>query len=484
MIIQTCIAIFLPTLLGFFIIAVILRNDKDTPLGERIGLSFPLGAGILTLQMFLLGVLRVPLTLFNTTFPVLVELVGLATWIWRAGILLIPRPSSGLLAEITYPKNHWVKKCAFAILALWIGAKLGSVFLEASFRPIYSADSWRVWSACAKVFFNTHSLLLDVPAQDFFGKSAVRRIIFYPLHTNLIQVWMSLWMGTFDEVLIKFYNPIYFLSMAIGFYYISLREINRIAALTLLVIILSSPLLSYHSVEANSDLMLGVYIFFASAAFLKAMRGNSAYWILTGIYSAEALLTKQEAFFFILPLLLSAIGYLKFDIKRGSRKFAYILPLLVPLLAVIPWYIFTAYYGLSWEKMADWIVNLTSSALVNDPNRITEHLTFHPEIITGYLYWLVSLNNFNVIILFLPLLLITKKKIKKESLHILFPIVCYMVFFLLIYMFTSYYAWFLIGTIFYRNILTCYPAICLLTILLLKKDNSFSPDIEALPSST
>jgi 4-amino-4-deoxy-L-arabinose transferase-like glycosyltransferase len=478
MMIQTCIAIFLPTLLGFFIIAVILRNDKETPLGERIGLSFPLGAGILTLQMFLLGILRVPLTLFNTTLPVLAELFGLAIWIWGTGILLIPRPSSGLLAEMACPKNHWVKKCIFSILAIWIGAKLGSVFLEACLRPIYSTDSWRVWSAGAKVFFDARSLLLDAPAQDFFGKSAVSRIIFYPLHANLIQVWMSLWIGTFDEVLVKFYNAIYLLSMAIGFYYISIRETNRILALALLAIILSSPLLSYHSIESNSDLMLGVYLFFASASFLKAMRKKAAYWILTGIYSAEALFIKQEAFFFILPLIISAIGYLKFDTEKSHRKPAHILLLLVPFLAVIPWYIFTVYYGLGWEKMAGWIGNLNSSYLVNDPHRITEHMTFHPEIITGYLCWLASLNNFNVIIIFFPLLLITKKRIYKESLYLMFPIICYMIFFILIYMFSSYYVWFLNGTVFYRNILTCYPAICLLTLLLLKKDDSFNRDTE------
>ncbi len=482
MIIQTCIAIFLPTLLGFFIIAVILRNNKDTFLGERIGLSFPLGAGILTLQMFLLGISRVPLTLLNTTTPILLELAGLAIWIWKDQIPLNSSPSSGLFTEITFPENHWAKKCALAILTLWIGAKLGSVFVEACLRPIYSADSWMVWSAGTKVFFNTHSLLLDAPTQDFFGKSAVRRLIFYPLHTNLIQVWMCLWMGTFDEVLIKFYNPVYLLSMAIVFYYISASEINRIMALALLVIILSSPLLSYHAIEGNSDLMIGVYLFLASASFLKAMRGKAAYWILTGIFSSEALFTKQEAFFFILPLIISAIGYFKVNMKKGDKKVAHIVRLLIPFLMVISWYIFTIYYGLGWEKMNDWITNYTSNILVNDSNRITKHLTFHPEIITGYLYWLVSLENFNVIILFFPLLLITKREIHKESLHLMFPVACYMIFFLFVYMFTSFYAWFLIGTIFHRNILTCYPTICLLIILLLKKDNSFSQNIEKLPS--
>jgi hypothetical protein len=474
MMIQIFTAIFLPTLLGFFIISVILRNDQETLLGERIGLSFPLGAGILTLQTFLMGVLRIPLTLFNTTIPIVVELAGLATWIWWEGIILIRKPSSGLIAEIIGPKNNWMKKFVFFILSLWIAAKLGSVFLEASFRPIYSADSWKVWSACTKVFLSSHSLLLDVPSQDFFGRDAVNRIIFYPLHTNLIQLWMSLWMGTFDEVLIKFYNPVYLLSMAIVFYYFSMRETNRLTALILLIIFLSSPLLSYHSVEANSDLMLGVYLLFASASFLKAMRGATAYWILTGIYASEALFTKQEAFFFILPLLLSAIGYFKFNMRNGDRKISNILRLLFPLLMIIPWYIFIVHYGFGWDKMADWTNNYTSNILGNDPNKITEHLTFHPEIIAGYLFGLVSLENFNVIILFLPIFLIANGKPTKESLHLLLPIACYMLFFLMIYIFTAYYAWFLYGAAFYRNVLTCYPTICLLIVLLLKKSAASS----------
>jgi len=478
MIVQTCIAIFLPTVLGFFIIAVILRDENKTPLGERIGLSFPLGAGILTLQMFILGILRVPLTLFNTAIPLFIELAVLATWIWYGKIMLIPRPAPGLFAEFTSPQNHWVKKCASAILLLWIGAKIGSVFMETGLRPIYSWDAWTNWSAAAKVFYNAHGLLLDAPAQDFFGKSVVYRIIVYPLHNHLIQVWMSLWLGKFDDVLIKFYNPIYFLSMAICFYYIALREIKRILALTLLVIILSAPMFSYHSIEANSDLMLGVYLFLASASFLKAMRGNIDYWLLTGIYSAEALFTKQEAFFFILPLILSAAVFLKFEIKRGSKIFAHILPLLTPFLAVIPWYVFTIYYGLDWGGMASWIVNHTTSNIGPDTNRISAHLTFHPEVLSGYFFWLVTLNNFNVTIFFLPLLLIAQKKLSRESMHLLFPIIFYMLFFLIIYMFTPYYGWFLLGTIFYRNVLTCYPVACLLIIVLLKKNDSFDPSFK------
>jgi 4-amino-4-deoxy-L-arabinose transferase-like glycosyltransferase len=421
--------------------------------------------------MFLLGIVRVPLTLFNTATPVAVELIGLAIFIYWKKIPLspiTPKPASGLFAEFSASQNHWAKKCVIAILLLWIVAKLSSIFLTTGLRPIYSWDAWAEWTTAAKVFYNSHSLMLDAPAQDFFGKSAVHRIIFYPLHNPLLQVWISLWNGIFDEVLVKFCNPIYLLSLVICFYYITIREINRILALSLLVIFLSAPLMSYHSTELNCDLMLGVYLFLASASFLKAIRGNGAYWVLTGIYSTEALFIKEQAFLFILPLILSAIVYLIFDIKRGSGK-SHLLSLLIPFLGIVPWYIFVYHYGLEVEAAQEYGYSLMTSIFGEDPNRINKYLTFHPEILTGYFYWFATLNNFNVILFFSPLLLIAHGKLTKESLYLLFPIACYMLSYIFLYMFTIFFSWFLWGVIFFRNILTFYPTICLFIVLLLKK---------------
>jgi len=227
--------------------------------------------------------------------------------------------------------------------------------------------------------------------------------------------------------------------------------------------------MSYHAIELNCDLMLGVYFFLASVSFLKAIRGNVAYWILTGIYSTEALFIKEQAFLFILPLILSAIVYLRFDIKRGPRKF-HILSLFIPFLAIVPWYIFVYYYGLGFETYYhDYAYPLMTSIFGEDSNRISKYLSFHPEILTGYFYWFFSLNNFNVIIFFSPLLLLAYGKLTKESLYLLFPIICYMLSYIFIYMFTIFFSWFLWGVIFFRNTLTFYPSICLLIVLLLKK---------------
>jgi hypothetical protein len=215
--------------------------------------------------------------------------------------------------------------------------------------------------------------------------------------------------------------------------------------------------------------MLGVYLFLASASFLKAMRGKTANWVLTGIYSSEALFAKEEALFFVLPFLLSAIVYFRSDRTRDSKKFTHIASLFAPFLIIIPWYVFKFYYGLGWEAMAGWLSTMTDFSFGANSSLASTHLSFYLEILGGYFYSLVSLDNFNVIILFLPLFLIAQGKLTKESLHLLFPVACYMLFFLMLYMFTAYHTWFLLGTISYRNTLTYYPTLCLLTVLLLKK---------------
>lgn len=465
MIMPVCIAILLPTLLGFFILAVILRNDRGTPLGERIGLAFPLGAGILTFQIFLLGIMRVPLTLTNTTLPVLTELILIAIWIWRRKILLIPDPgvTDGLVAEFLSPRNHWLKKGVFAVLLLWIVSKLFSVFLLTGLRPVFAWDAWANWSAGAKVFFHSHSLLLDVPAQDFFGENAVDRNVFYPLHNTLMQLWISLWIGRFDDVYVKFASPAYLLSMAVCFYYTAYRETNRLFALVMLGIVLSSPLLSYHSIELYSDQMLGVYLFLASVSFLKAMKGNASYWLLAGIYSTEAIFTKNEAFFFVIPFVLSAIMYLRADVNSRSIKFAHIRSLIAPLLVLIIWYGFQLYYGLEFAAMLATQARQTLHFWID-----SSIFNINARIFGAYLYYLMSLQNFNVIFFFFPVMLLAHGKLSRECIHLLFPVACYMLFFLMLYLFiTGFYSSY--SMCLARNMLTFYPVVCLLMVLLLKK---------------
>jgi len=450
---MTAIALFLPTLLGFLALAVVLRNEHDTGLVERLCFSYPLGTGLLTIQMFVLGLLRVPLTLVNTSLPIVAEIVLLSVLIVIQKITIMPKPSFGFRDEFLSTNIPRIKKVALLLFILWAGAKLFSVFVETGLRPIFAWDAWANWSVGAKLFYAAKSLLLDSPPQDFFASGAVLRITAYPLHNPMMQMWISLWNGGFDEVLVKFWNPVYLLCLAGCLYIMAKKELNALTAMMMLVVFLGSQLMSYHAIEAYSDLALSTYLLLAAISFLYAMRGREAFWILTGVFSAEALFTKDEALFFIAPLCISAVIYIWKDSIDRRRKQYEIIKLAAPLLLAAPWYFFKF-----------------SHALGLGANHIKLEFTFHPEIILPALQQLYSLENFNVIIVFFPLLLLLGGKPSQEFLHIVLVVASYVVFFVALYMFTTfYYEHFSRGTVFFRNILTYYPVIVLLTILLLKR---------------
>ena len=447
------IALFLPALLGFFILALMFRDEQGTGLLERISLAFPLGAGVLTMQMFVLGLFRVPLTLGYIGIPLAVEIVLLTFWAIKKKIVFPPRGEWGLRDDITSSKNPLMKKVALLLLLIWIGAKLLSVFVKTGLLPIYAWDSWANWSSGAKLFYFTQGLLLDVPPEDFFSRGAVLRIISYPLHNPLMQVWMSLWTGAFDEVLVKFWSPVYLLAMTVSLYLIASRELGRLAALALVAMFLSSPLLSYHATEVYSDLPLGVYLFLASLSFLNAMRGRHSYWFLLGLFSAEALFTKDEALFFVAPLLLSAFIFVWQTSDAAARRWQIVRSIVVPALLVAPWYLFKF-----------------SHALGLGAKDIRLEFTFHPEVIIVVIIQVLSLANFNLFFIFPVILMLIGGKPSREILHLFAATACYALFFIMLYMFTTFYhLHFSQGTIFNRNLLTYYPVAALLTVLLLKR---------------
>ena len=450
--IMTGIALLLPAILGFLIITLLLSRGTGTGLLERLCLAYPLGMGLLTVQMFLLALVRIPLTLGFAAAPVVLEIAVLYAVMKRKKIPLAGRLSFDLLRDIFSADNHRLKRAALAILTVMAGAKLGSVVLETYLRPIFAWDAFANWSAGAKVFYHSHTLLLDVPPSDFFGKGVLDRNANYPPLNPLLQVWTSLWTGNFDEVFAKFWSPFYLLSAAVYLYLVASRETSRLIALVMLVLFLGSPLIAIHAVEPYSDLPLATSFLFALIAFLYAMRGKNEFWPVAGLFSAVALFTKDEATFFVVPLLLSVALFLRHSNMPAHELRKALIPLALSLLVAMPWFVFKFTHSLGFG--ADYI-------------KVT--FTFHPEMAVRVAQLLLMPNNFNVVFIFFPILLIVNGRPTREFVFLLAPVACYALFFVSVYSLTGFYAGGLMfNTAVFRNILTYYPAVSLLTVLLIK----------------
>jgi hypothetical protein len=207
-----------------------------------------------------------------------------------------------------------------------------------------------------------------------------------------------------------------------------------------------------------SDLPLSVYLFLASMSFLYAMRGRHSYWFLLGLFSAEAMFTKDEALFFVAPLLLSACIFVWRTSDAAARRWQIVRSVVGPLLLVAPWYLFKF-----------------SHALGLGVNNIRWEFTFHPEIIKPVVLQVLSLANFNLFFIFPMVLVIIGGKPSREILHLFAATACYALFFIMLYVFTTfYYLHYSQGTVFNRNLLTYYPVVALLTVLLLKRTGLLS----------
>jgi hypothetical protein len=446
------IALAIPALLGFLIVSLLLHKDVTSGLSERLSLAYPLGMGLVTVHMFLLAILHVPLQRWYVAAPILMEIAGLSCWMRKRKIVLAKTPSFGLINEIFGADNRWMEKTSLIILTALVVVKITSIFLETYLRPIFAWDSFANWSAGAKAFFHSHGLLLDASPEDFFGKGLLDRNANYPPHNPLLQVWMGLWIGHFDEVLVKFWSPVYLLSMSVYLYVIMARETSRLAALAMLVLFLSSPLLSLHSFEVYSDVPLSVYILFSLIMFLHGMRGKQEYWVLMGLFSAEALFTKDEAPFVVLPLLLAAAVFFWQDRGNGIALRDSAVPLFAGLSLAAPWFLFKFVHRLGFG--ADYV---------------TVELTFRPEMVWQVILLLASLANFNVFFLFIPFLVVLAGRPTKEFILLSMPVLCYASFFILVYSLTVFFSGKLMfEAAIFRNTLTYYPSICLLTLLLIK----------------
>lgn len=446
------LSILFPMILGFTAVSMLMGSSYINWL-ERLSFAYPAGIGLITLQMFFMGLAGFSLNRPNISALICFEIICLVAFMFfkRDGnacdeIQKADNPDSR-------PKSVY-ELCIEAVLALWIVIKMGTIFYETSLRPIYSYDTFTNWSVRAKLFYYSNSLLLNPSSYDFFGKGVIHSYGNYPPLNPLAQMWMALWVGSFDEVLVKFWTPFFLLSSVVYLYLVIRRELNRLIALVIVVMLISSPFISYHATESMSDLPLAVYILFAYGSLWYVIMGRQVYLPFVGIFSVMAMFIKGEGTIIALLLFLVCIYSVLFDKRSGKYPgILAVLKVIAPYLLIVPWFVFRYIHSLG-----------------NGADELYPTLVFRPMIFFEFLTHIAGLQNFNVVLIFVPIVLLACGKPDREIILMLFPIVFYSVFFLLLYIVVAYYSdCQRLYVAIFRNILTYFPAVCLLLALLIKK---------------
>lgn len=440
-------AVALPWLAGFFL----LHRAVKTGLLESIFLGYGAGTAVVTFWMFILGWLGVPFSVPGASMlPVVV--IAVCLLFFRAG----NRPAEKSPSQSITP----FRVAVAILLAAWVIAKAAFVFHESFNRPIYSWDAWANWSAGAKIFFYSKGMLLDDP-EFFFGKG-YRPFLGHPVHTVLLQVWHSLWLGEFHEVYAKSWSFFYYASLLGLFFTAIRREFSWYPALVALFFLSTMPLLTYHGQDAYADLPLAYFAFSAVYCFWRYTgEREMKYLVLSGLLAGFSVFIKNEGAFFALALMLSLLVFEKAEKGRLWRALGIFA--VAAVLAAGFWLVFKTTNGLGFGHTGP----SSGFQWLSDPKFGPDaQRAMHWEVIPAALSELFFKSNFGLAMPFwVAATIVFRKTLAASRVKYLYPVpIMVIAFFMFVYVTLEPTA-VLEATGVNRNALTYMPIIFFISVM-------------------
>ncbi len=275
---------------------ILLCNHRRDPLPMlfSIALAYGLGSGVLTVWMFFLGNLNIPLTIQATMFPLMLLPVTLmARFLTRHGPSILRRESP-ISFRIKFDPPSSIFLIGLALYTTY-------VFWRASHVPISTWDAFATHAFNAKILYYERSL-------QYFNNMPHNN---YPLHVPLLQAWLALANGQWDDQLIKMPFPFYFISTLIIMYYFLIHYTRPRWALLGMLLLSSSSFLVYHATIGYRDLTLLYYNFTTIILLLLWNKKNSyMFLILAALFSGFTSFTKLEGAGYLFIHLILLVGIL------------------------------------------------------------------------------------------------------------------------------------------------------------------------------
>ncbi len=340
------LAVALTCLVGWLVIS----SWVECAWVPALALSFAAGAGVLSLQMFLYGLARLP---------------------WHPAALLLPWLPLGYWRLRRRPvwerpaRPDWLEWVA---LAAALAAPLAWLPYE-RVMPLTtrSWDSWAIWLFKAKAFY------LDGNLGGFLSRSSEFLCQpSYPLLIPLYGTFLYKLAGSPADYLAKAASPLFFLSLLGSFYFLARRFGSRPVALVFTAMLANLHMVNIVAFElaGYADTALSVYLLlgagFLYAWWKEARTGDLA---LASLFSALAAWTKNEGLFFLAAVAV----FLVIRLARTKADWRAWTALAWPAVAVVPWIAARHIYGvpgsdllargsLAWANLGPGVASILGQA--------------------------------------------------------------------------------------------------------------------------
>ena len=305
------IAVF--AILGALVVRLILGTKDGLAI---LGLSVPIGGGLMSWSLFLVSWAGVQLTALTSIF-VWVLLVGACVGLIRLGWPNVETHFRVWAADQS-PWDQWVRRVGWIAFTLLIGL---AMFLSV-------AHAYGSWDAAAGWAAKGYGIAKE--GSVFAGKIWGAWALTYPLNLP-IQIAQFQLFGHDLIPLSKLLFPIYLASLGMGIYHFwrSQRVSNTLASLGMIFVI-TVPHIYLHGTRGYANLPLAAYLVQATLWGMVGLgRGDRRAMLMSGLLLGLAGWTRAEAFTYCVAVVVALGMSFWFAGRRRFNLMWWLLPFVI-----------------------------------------------------------------------------------------------------------------------------------------------------------
>ena len=318
-----------------------LRNENLLDFFEAVSLDIGMGIGVSALLFFYLAFFKVELNLRTMSFA-LIPFLSIALY-------FIAKCIAGNIKKVLFKKplrDDAVPigerfTVAQALLIFTIILAVFILLFNSLFLPFFEWAARTVFDFKAKILFTEKTIYSAALMEPDY----VHEHMDYPLLIPLAENWLYNSFGHYNDRLVKILFFGIGLAMILSLYSVLRKFTSRTYALIFTVFFSCTEVFIYRTYTGEADAPLAFFYFVAGAyLFLWMIKRKAPYFLVSAVFIAFAIFTKNEggAFFAILAFLLFL--FLCFDKKEAlaGKCLKFILYITIPILLILPWMLFKA----------------------------------------------------------------------------------------------------------------------------------------------
>jgi len=401
----------IPLAIGWLVLKRIRPLKENFYFLEEIFLAFGLGFGLITLVMFYFSLLSIACIPLNISLASLIPFAILSAVNARK---TLQTDSVVLKAKSKY--SFWELLLIFMILF-----NMAMVAFRAYFQTIDIWDRWAVWAFKAKVYF-VHQ---RIPFERFSEFVRVWGNWDYPNHVPLMEAWVALNLGYWNDQLTRLVFPLFFIGISVCVFCLCCRSIPRPWSLMATFCLSSLPLLQDLTIGALTEPVLAFYYLFSLALLLRWMHTeDKVLLILSAVFGGLTAWTKNEGMVYVLFNWFTLMLFLHKN--RNNYPCKVITKLLgfyalIVLAVILPHLIFKTLFGL--KNVLINVNNISLPLILQNLRGVPDGL----EMLFGYLFIFHDFNLlWHVFFIFFIRNLLFRIFVYPDS-YILFPLSFYFI---------------------------------------------------------